>query len=104
MNNTQKAKRNFRNSKKWKSFRSQIYKKQNGIDAITHKKLLRYANLHHLDLDEQNYENLSNEENFVFLNKNMHKVVHELWRYYKTDQEILDRLKVVLDKMLEINK
>lgn len=103
MNETQKKKRDFRASKKWKLFRHKMHTKQNGLCYITQKKLLKMANLHHLDLDEKHYEDLSKEENFVFLNKSIHEVVHTLYRYYKTDEKVLDRLKEVLDKMKLIN-
>jgi hypothetical protein len=33
----------------------------------------------------------------------MHEVIHTIWRYYKNDQAVLDRIKEVLDRMLEIN-
>lgn len=76
---------------------------QGGICYITHKKLLKGANLHHLDLDENKYSDISKPENFVYLNKSLHEVVHVIWRYYKNDPEVLDRLKDVLDKMLILN-
>ena len=104
MNETQKAKRNFRASKKWKEFRHKINVKQNGLCYITHKKLYKSANLHHIDLNEEHYEDISNENNFVFLNKSMHDVVHALWRYYKTDKLVLKRLEEVLEMMLLVNK
>ena len=103
MNQTQKAKRNFRASKKWRSFRHKINVKQNGLCYITHKKLYKSANLHHIDLNEEHYEDISNENNFVFLNKSMHDVVHALWRYYKTDKLVLKRLEEVLEMMLLTN-
>ena len=78
--------------------------KQNGLCYITHKKLYKWANLHHIDLDEKHYEDISNENNFVFLNKSMHDVVHALWRYYKTDKLVLKRLEEVLEMMLLTNK
>lgn len=103
MNQKQKNKRNFRASRKWKDFRHKIYVKQGGLCYITHKKLNKYANLHHIDLDEKNYENLSIEENFVFVNKMMHGVIHDLYRYFVNDEEVLDRIKYVLIRMKEVN-
>lgn len=75
MNYSQKDKRNFRNSKHWKEFRDKIRHKQ-VVDPVTGQKLTRLANLHHCDLNEDNYEDLSNEDNFIFLNQMTHKVVH----------------------------
>ena len=104
MNDLQKKKRNFRASKKWRDFRYKINVKQNGLCYITQKKLNKSANLHHIDLDENHYEDISNENHFVFLNKSMHDVVHALWRYYKTDKLVLKRLEEVLELMLLVNK
>ena len=103
MTEGQKKKTKFRSSAKWKKFRHFMNVKQKGLCYISHKKLLKGANLHHLDLREENYEDLSNPEHFCYLNKSWHDVVHTIWRYYKSDPEVLDRLKEVLDKMLEIN-
>lgn len=103
MNTSQQKKRKFRASKKWKMFRHKIYVKQNGLCFISNKKLNKYANLHHISLDENKYEDLSNENNFVFLNKSLHETVHTVWKYYKNDPAVLDRLKFVLDLMLKVN-
>lgn len=100
-NSDKKAK--FRNSKEWKEFRKKIYEKQNGKDIITGKKLYKCYNVHHLDMSAENYEKLD-EENFVALNKQMHEVVHTLFRYYKNDKTILSRLEQILEKMAELNR
>lgn len=104
MTEAQKKKTKFRNSVKWKRFRHFMNVKQKGLCYISHKKLLKGANLHHCDLNEKHYEDLSKPENFVFLNKAMHSVVHDLWRYYKDDPDVITRLIEVLDKMKELNK
>lgn len=75
---TQKDKTKFRATKKWKEFRDRKRKEQK-VDPITGAKLTRMANLHHLDLNEEHYEDLSDESHFVFLNQAMHKVVHALF-------------------------
>ena len=73
--NHQKEKTKFRASKRWKEFRDRKRKEQLK-DPITGAKLGRMANLHHMNLDETKYEDISNEDNFVFLNKMSHDVVH----------------------------
>ena len=103
MNESQKKKNKFRSSKVWKLFRHKISVKQNGLDYITHAKLRKMSNLHHMDLNEKNYTNLDNEDNFVFINHNTHCWIHEIYTYYKKDPEVLERLKEVLDRMVEIN-
>ena len=74
----QKEKQKFRASKKWKDFRDKKRKEQK-VDPITGAKLSRLANLHHLDLNEEHYEDLSDESHFVFLNQAMHKTVHAMF-------------------------
>ena len=103
LNQNQKAKTKFRATKKWKDFRHKIYIKQGGKDYITQSKLRKYSALHHCDLDQNHYEDLSNEDNFYYLNNGCHDTVHYLFTYYKKDQTVLDRLQEVLDKMLEVN-
>lgn len=100
---TQKEKTKFRSTAKWKKFRLEMKKRQQGLCFITHKKLLKGANLHHLDLNPEHYEDISKKDNFIFLNKSMHDVVHTLYRYYIKDKEVIYRLKYILDKMVEIN-
>ena len=75
---TQKDKRRFRDSKKWKDFREHMKTLQNETCQITGARLTKLWQLHHMDLDESNYENRI-DENFVCLSWNMHKVVHALF-------------------------
>lgn len=103
MNEAQKKKRAFRNSSKWKKFKHFKNVEQKGLCYISHKKILKGATLHHLDLDESHYSDISKPENFVYVNKSIHEVIHVIWRYYKNDPAVLDRIKEVLDRMLEIN-
>ena len=93
----------FRASKEWREFRKRIFDKQNGKDIITGKKLYRGYNVHHLDMSADNYDKLI-EENFIAVNKNTHEALHFLFRYYKNDKDILNRIKQVLEKMTELNK
>lgn len=102
MSATQNARSKFRASSKWKKFRSRL-KSERKVDYITQKKLLKCWNLHHLDMRDENYQNLENEDNFVCLNKMMHEVVHDLYRYYVHDETVIDRLEEILKKMKEIN-
>lgn len=104
MTATEKAKRTFRQSAIWKAFRHKKNVEQKGLCYLTHKKLLKGANLHHLDLNADHYEDVSDPTHFVFLNKQAHDAVHFLYRYYVKDPSILDRLKEILDRMVELNK
>lgn len=102
--NHQKDKQKFRASKKWKDFRDKKRKEQ-VKDPVTGAKLTRMSNLHHMDLDESHYEDISNEDNFVFLNHATHKVVH--WFFSKAHpkqwRDRMEKLKVILEKMEELN-
>ena len=97
------VKAKFRQSKEWKEFRKRMFEKQGGKDTITGKKLCKGYNVHHYDMSAENYEQLI-EENFIAVNKTTHETIHALFRYYKNDKDILNRIKQVLDKMVELNK
>lgn len=103
----QKEKTKFRASKKWKDFRDKKRKEQNNTDPVTGNRLGRMGNLHHLCLDETRYDDLSNEENFVFLGNFTHKVMHWLggntkWSSEKW-QKRLDELRKLCELMDELN-
>ena len=97
------VKAKFRQSKEWKEFRKTRFDKQDGKDTITGKKLYKGYNVHHLSMDAETYDKLI-EENFIAVNKTTHETIHALFRYYKNDKDILNRIKQVLDKMVELNK
>ncbi len=97
------VKAKFRRSKEWKTFRIKIAEKQDNKDIITGKPLRKCYNCHHLDMSAENYDQLT-EENFIAVNKTTHETIHALFRYYKNDKDILNRIKQVLDKMVELNK
>jgi hypothetical protein len=99
----QTKKERFRQSKKWKDFRHFMHTLQHGIDPITKKKLYKMANLHHMNLDESHYDDISNPDNFVFCNSKTHDALHWAYNYYKDDPEFLERFKYYLDKMVELN-
>ena len=97
------VKAEFRKTKEWREFRKKIFDKQEGKDVITGKKLYKGYNVHHCDMSAENYNKLI-EENFIAANKTTHEALHFLFRYYKNDKDILNRIKQVLEKMVELNK
>lgn len=99
---TQKEKSKFRRSSKWKNFRNYLRRKR-CVDYITQKPLYAGWNLHHLDLDKNHYEDISDESKFECLNKKTHDVVHFLYQYYIKDKMVIARLTTVLEKMKIIN-
>ena len=101
MTENEREKKRFRATKCWKEFRDRIRKKIK-FDFLTGKPLHGKWELHHLDLDPNNYQVLE-EENFIPLNSRSHSTIHFLYSYYLKDPFVLDRLKVILDKMKEIN-
>lgn len=101
MTDNEREKKRFRATKCWKEFRESIRKKIK-FDFLTGKKLTGKWELHHLDLNQENYQVLD-EENFIPLNSRSHSTIHFLYTYYLKDPFILDRLKVILDRMKEIN-
>lgn len=96
----QTAKRKFRASKEWKDFRKYMMNKQK-VDPVTGNKLTKMFNLHHLDLDENHYEDISNENNFVCLGYKTHELVHFLFSKTKPKQwrERIKRLIPILERM-----
>ena len=103
MNEVQKKKRNIRKSKAWDAKRKSERKRAGNKDEITLKPLRKGWALHHEDLDAENYGNLDGDD-FLCVNNLTHKMIHWLWTYYKTDTQIIDRLRVEMIKMAEINK
>lgn len=100
---SEKKKRAFRASKKWKTFRHDMNVACGGKDPITGKKLTKGFELHHYDLREENYQILE-PDRFACLNSMTHKCVHWLYQYYKKDKSVIGRLADILDRMTEINK
>ena len=105
MSKTQNWKSKFRASSIWKNFRKKIMNKQKGIDPITKAKLYAGFNVHHLCLDENKYKDLTNEEDFVALNKKTHDFLHWAYTYYKKfGYDFIDIFVYYLDRMIELNK
>lgn len=101
---TLKAK--FRSSKVWKDFRKEMMVKQKSLDPVTGSKLISGCNLHHrlLDLNMDEYKDLSNPENFVIVNKQTHEVIHYLLRYIKRDGwAFVERLEAELKLEAKMN-
>lgn len=103
LNETQKTKKKFRQTKAWKQLRHDKNVEQRGIDPITLGKLSKTCNLHHLDLDEENYSKIDNKDNFILLNKVTHDMVHWLYKYQSKDKQFIDRLMEVVNRMIELN-
>lgn len=95
-------KESFRQSKKWQNFRKRKFT-ESSKDFITHKKLRSGYRLHHLDLNPDHYEDISDTTHFENLNSDIHSIVHKLYTYYKKDPLIIDRLQELLERMKEIN-
>ena len=77
MSDNEKRKAKFRRSNKWKNFRRELKRKQ-VFDPVTGSKLTPTAVAHHLDLDPNNYEMVS-EDRQVMLNATTHKCLHYLY-------------------------
>ena len=102
MNDIQRMKRNFRNTKAFKEYKKKKAIECGKVDKITQKPLRKNFSFHHEDLREENYTVLN--DNFLCCNNLTHKMIHWLWTYYKTDPQIVERLRAEMEKMAEINK
>ena len=100
---TQKDKTKFRATRRWQSFRSEMYSRANGKDEITGKPLRKgHWNLHHLDLDSANYEVLE-DDRFMCLNNQTHDFLHWGYRYYRNDgKALIDSFEDALERMKEL--
>lgn len=96
----QYLKSKVRQTKEWRQLRIDIEDAYDGLDPITGKKLLKGFNVHHLDMRTEHYDDL-NIEKFRPLNKSTHDAIHWLYRYYEKDPTILDRIREMLDLMLQ---
>lgn len=97
-----KEKSKIRRSAKWKKFRGYLKKKRK-VDEITLSPLYKGFQVHHKDLHFENYAIL-NPDNFSTLNRKSHDFIHWLYNYYSKDKKVLDRIKNILDDMIELNK
>lgn len=102
MTDLQKRKTKFRASKKWKLKKLKEKTRAENKDEITLKPLRKGWSLHHLDLNENHYEDLSKP--FLCCNNLTHKLIHWLYVYYKNDETIIDRIKKAMEDMKEVNK
>ena len=102
MNEIQKAKKKFRQSKEFKNHKKNKFIECGGIDKITKHKLRKGWNFHHEDLREENYTILN--DNFLCCNNLTHKMIQWLWTYYQTDESIIERLAEEMKRMKEINR
>lgn len=83
-------------------FRKRMKAKQK-VCQLTLRPLLKGFSLHHMKMDEEFYEDISDENNFKCLNKKSHEVVHFLYRYYINDEDIIKRLEYILKDMKRVN-
>jgi hypothetical protein len=84
----------FRWTEKWRKFRAERIAEQK-IDPVTKSKLVKSANLHHMD--PLHYDDLDPRK-FVVLNPETHKIVEALWRK-KDWRGALESLKKILETM-----
>ena len=101
---SQKDKTKFRKSSIWYKFKAYLKKRSKGNDEITGQPLHKGCNVHHLDINEENYRDLSNENHFVVVNKNTHNFIHWLYPIYKKNPQVLENLKFVMFEMKSLEE
>lgn len=99
----QLVKHKFRKTKEWKQFRQDKIYEQNHLDYITGKRLLIGCNCHHLNMKVDSYEDISDPSNFIAVNRDIHEMLHELYKLYRKDPSVMERIERVLRKMLVLN-
>lgn len=95
-----KERQAFRNTDAWHRWKAKC-RLHTSKDFITKEPLCRNWNLHHLDLNVQRYDNITDMKRFMPLNPKTHEVIHEVFKWYKKDHKVLDRIKKTLDLMEE---
>lgn len=95
-----KQRSEFRKTDKWHKWKAKC-RLHTSKDFITKDPLCRNWNLHHLDLNIQRYDHIDDMNRFMPLNPKTHEVIHEIFKWYKKDHKVLDRIKQTLDKMEE---
>lgn len=97
---TKEERAKFRKSHKWKAWRQKC-RLHTSKDYITKSPLGKTWNLHHLDLNIQRYDCLDDMNRFMPLNEKTHEIIHEIFKWYKKDHKVLDRIRFTLEKMEE---
>lgn len=99
----QAAKTKFRSSSKWIKFRKHM-KGEQKTDPITGSRLTPTYSVHHKDLNEEHYQDISDPTHFVCLNKTSHDVIHFLWNSHNGWRNALDGIREILEDMERLNK
>ena len=97
---TYKERQAFRKTDAWHKWKAKC-RLHTSKDFITKEPLCRNWNLHHLDLNVQRYDNITDMNRFMPLNPKTHEIIHELFKWYKKDHKVIDRIKHTLDLMEE---
>lgn len=95
-----KQRSDFRKTNAWHKWKAKC-RLHTSKDFITKEPLCRNWNLHHLDLNVQRYDNITDMNRFMPLNPKTHEIIHELFKWYKKDHKVIDRIKKTLDLMEE---
>lgn len=97
---TYKERQAFRKTDAWRKWKAKC-RLHTTKDFITKEPLCRNWNLHHLDLNVQRYNHIDDMNRFMPLNPKTHELIHELFKWYKKDHKVIDRIKKTLDLMEE---
>lgn len=100
---TQKQKTDFRMSPAWKKFRVLCKKAHNYTDFVTRQVLGKHWHLHHLDMRDEHYTNITDVERFVPLNSETHDFMHWCYRLWLKDPAVLERIRILLERMKACN-
>lgn len=96
----------FRKSKPWKGFRSDL-KEERQVDELTLMKLTPRFNLHHKDMSNEHYTDISNKDHFACLNKASHDTVHRFFTQFKKKKiggaRYLERFLRLMLQMAKLN-
>lgn len=93
----------FRGSVAWKALKGQVAHLQNNKCFVSGRPLTNRANLHHLDLDLDHYEQIDDISRFVYLSADIHDAVHTLYKCPVGWRKALGNMAAVMQRMDELN-
>lgn len=95
-----KKKNSVRQSSEWRALREEVKQSQR-TDPLTNSRLTKDFNCHHMDMNPDNYSDLSRDK-FVGLNKLSHTVIH-FFAEMKDWRAGVAKLTELLERMEELS-
>lgn len=93
----------IRGSAAWRFLKSRLLQAQNNRCFVSGRKLASRPTLHHLDIDPDHYDRLSDESNFICVSADVHDALHMLYRCPIGWRKAMENMASVFQRMDELN-